>query len=238
MNIAVIVPAYNEARHIKEVLLRMPKTVLGHTVKVLVIDDGSKDDTSTIAESVSGVRVVRHRTNLGKGAAVKTGCDAAYQLGYEIFVLMDSDGQHRPEDIERMITSLVENPSTHQMVIGTRTFSKTMPIAMRLGNKGFSHILRLLFGMNVNDTQSGFRAFARQDYPLLRWISASYAMETEMLILAAQHEMKFAEVPIETIYLDNYKGTTPLDGLRILRTALKWKLLWSRVYKSLEPFSV
>jgi glycosyltransferase involved in cell wall biosynthesis len=236
MKIAVIMPAYNEAKRLAPVLARLPKVINGHEVLPIVVDDGSRDATSKVAKSASGITVIRHQTNLGKGAAVKTGCDAAYLMGADIFVLMDTDGQHRPEDVERIVAPLLEKPG--DLVIGTRPFSAKMPAAMRLGNHVLYWSGRLLFGIDVRDSQSGYRAFSRDTYPLVRWASPNYAMESEMLILAARHKVQFAEVEIETIYLDNHKGTTPLDGLRILATLLKWRLLWFREYSSLEPFSL
>ncbi len=233
MTIAVILPAHNEASRIGAVLERMPAHIDGNPLEVVVVDDGSKDATYEIASSFKHVHLLRHRTNLGKGAAAKTGCDAAYQLGADILVLMDADGQHRPEDIARIIQPLCTNKDL-KMVVGTREIDDRMPMTMRLGNVVLTAISRILFNIPLQDTQSGFRAFPREVYPKIRWGACNYAMETEMLILAAHNKVGFAEVIIDTIYLDNYKGTTVLDGLNILRTLLAWKLPWYRESKSLE----
>lgn len=237
MKIAVVIPAYNEVKNIGGVLSSLPKSILGHEVWPLVADDGSIDGTHKAAKAHENAHVVRHRVNLGKGAAVKTGCDAAYRLGADIIVLMDGDGQHQPRDIKRLVAPLLKKSSSC-MVIGSRKAGRKMPWLMRLGNHGLSLTARTIFDINVSDTQSGFRAFHRQTYPKIRWGAADYAMETEMLILAAVHGVKFIEVDIETVYLDHYKGTTVLDGLRIAKTLLIWRLLWYRAYRSLESFSV
>jgi glycosyltransferase involved in cell wall biosynthesis len=237
MKIAVVLPAYNEAARIGAVLEALPAEVSGNELIAVVVDDGSRDETSRIAKKFSRVKVIRHRTNLGKGAAAKTGCDAACKLGADIIVLMDSDGQHKSVDIARMVEPLLTD-RLDQMVIGAREIGGSMPFMMRLGNKALNAVTKFLFGVDCNDSQSGFRAFSRQVYPSIRWASSSYAMETEMLILAAHSGVTLAEVPIETIYLDNYKGTTALDGLRIAKTLFKWRLLWFREYNSLESFSV
>jgi glycosyltransferase involved in cell wall biosynthesis len=237
MKIAVVLPAYNEAARIGAVLEALPAEVSGNELIAVVVDDGSHDETSSIAKKFSRVKVIRHRTNLGKGAAAKTGCDAACKLGADIIVLMDSDGQHKSVDIARMVEPLLTD-RLDQMVIGAREIGGSMPFMMRLGNKALNAVTKFLFGVDCNDSQSGFRAFSRQVYPSIRWASSSYAMETEMLILAAHSGVTLAEVPIETIYLDNYKGTTALDGLRIAKTLFKWRLLWFREYNSLESFSV
>ncbi len=237
MKIAVVIPAYNEALNIGKVLSQLPKTILGHEVFHVVADDGSTDDTNRVAKDVASAHVVRHRINLGKGAAAKTGCDAAYRLGADIIVLMDGDGQHRPFDVKRIVEPLL-NKSTLCMIVGSRKVGRGMPLLMRVGNIGLSTLARTIFNINVSDTQSGFRAFTRETYPKIRWKAADYAMETEMLILGAVHGVEFIEVEIETVYLNHYKGTTILDGLRIAKTLLIWRLLWFRAYRSLESFSV
>jgi glycosyltransferase involved in cell wall biosynthesis len=237
MKIAVIIPAYNEANQIINVLRRLPKFVEGHPVLPIVVDDGSKDKTRQLAKSVDGVKVISHRTNLGKGAAAKTGCDAAHYMGADIFVLMDGDGQHRPEDIGRMVMPFLDNGMV-DLVLGVREINQKMPMAMRLGNKVLTSAGRILFGIAVSDSQSGFRVFRREIYPEIRWSAANYAMEMEMLILACAKHLSLQEVKIETIYLDGYKGTTALDGLRILKVLLKWRLLWGHEVRELERFPI
>ena len=232
MKIAVVIPAYNEALRIGKVLERLPKKIGEHDVFPIVVDDGSRDETSKIAKNFTDIRVIRHRTNLGKGAAAKTGCDAAYHLGFEIVVLIDADGQHKPEDIPRIIAPILAGEA--DLVVGTRTFSKDMPFTMRQGNRFFQVASKMLFQIQASDTQSGFRAFTHQAYPQIRWLASHYAMEMEMLILASLNRVQCKEVAIETIYLDNYKGTTVLDGLRIVRTLIKWKLPWYQESSSLE----
>lgn len=233
MKIAVVIPAYNEATRISPVLQNMPRVIDGHTVLTIVVDDGSKDGTAETAKQVDGIQVLHHRTNLGKGAAAKTGCDAAYALGVDIIVLCDADGQHKPEDLPRLLVPLLDSPSTG-LVLGSRQFSREMPRMMRVGNHFFSLAGRTLFGIQARDTQSGYRAFRRDIYPQIRWLSPHYAMETEMLILAALRGVSYTEVEIETIYYNHYKGTTVLDGFRVLRTMLKWKLPWYQESSLLE----
>jgi glycosyltransferase involved in cell wall biosynthesis len=242
MKIFVVIPAYNEALRIGEVLKAMPKHVKGHLVRTVVIDDGSSDATKAAATVIPGVTVLRHRTNLGKGAAAKTGCDAAYRLGADIIVLMDGDGQHRPEEIERMVLPMLHSRRKEDahvaLVVGTRKLNADMPFMMRFGNGVMNNIARMTFGITTRDTQSGFRAIRRDMYPKIRWAATNYAMEMEMLILAYAQRLEVREVEIQTIYHDNYKGTTALDGLRIVKTLIKWKVLWFREFNSLESFSL
>src|SRR5947209_3254784 len=125
MRIAVILPAYNEADRIGSVLASLPRAINGHEVIRIVVNDGSQDATSARAREVPGVVVIRHRTNLGKGAAAKTGCEAAIRLKADILVLMDADGQHRSEDIARMVGPLMGGEK--DLVIGTRSWTGSMP---------------------------------------------------------------------------------------------------------------
>src|SRR5262245_29685585 len=116
-SIAVILPAKNEAGAIRQVLLCIPHHIDGMAVIPIVVDDGSSDGTAAIAADF-GAQVFRHLTNLGVGAATRTGLSAALTLGANIIVTMDADGQHDPAEIERLVRCLVEGP--FDVVIGSR----------------------------------------------------------------------------------------------------------------------
>lgn len=220
MSVTVVIPAHNEAKHIERVV----KETLPHADKIIVVDDGSNDDTLQKAQNIhEKVIALRHEVNLGKGAALKTGCDAAKKLGTDIIVCMDADGQHRPENIPYFIRVLEEKKVP--VVFGTRQFNSHMPVTMLLGNHLLSKTIQKLFRVFVRDTQSGFRAFSSEAYEVLRWKSSGYEVETEMIIRMGENELQFAEIDIDTIYLDGYKGTTAIDGIKILAHILKWKFL-------------
>jgi hypothetical protein len=108
---------------------------------------------------------------------------------------------------------------------------------MRIGNRILNGASKLFFGITAKDTQSGYRAFSRSAYPKIRWAASHYAMETEMLILAGRQKMRVEEIEVPTVYHDHYKGTTPIDGFRILGTLLKWRLFWHRQISRLEKFA-
>lgn len=225
MHLAIVIPAFNEAARLPNVLSEISNTIEKHTVSVLVVDDGSRDTTSQAAKKAGkhlhNLTVIRHKTNLGKGAAAKTGCDAAVRLKAEVIILMDADGQHQPADIVRLVAPIAAGKT--DLVIGSRENRTNMPAMMRLGNRFLTTAFRLLFRLKVHDTQSGYRAFRTEVYPAIRWVDANYAMETEMLMFAANKKVNIVEVPIATVYLDNHKGTTVLDGVRILISLLVWK---------------
>ena len=228
MRIAVVLPAYKESERIERVLDDLVSTLSEFPeLRIIVVDDGSPDATANIVQDFAKrhpkatLTLLRHRTNLGKGAAAKSGCEASTRLGADITVLMDSDGQHKAVDVAKLLHVLEAHP--HTLVIGSRKRQGEMPLMMRLGNFSLSSLASLLYGIKTRDTQSGLRAFYTEDYPKLRWLAMHYAMETEMLIFAAHNHIPVLEVPIQTIYHDKHKGTTPLDGIRILLLLISWR---------------
>jgi len=98
-----------------------------------------------------------------------------------------------------------------------------MPALMRIGNWGLNQLVLMLFKVKIKDTQCGFRAFNAKVYPKIRWQTDDYSMESEMIAKAGKHKINYAEIPIETIYQDNYKGTTILDGMKIGLNMLFWR---------------
>jgi glycosyltransferase involved in cell wall biosynthesis len=190
-------------------------------VKTVVVDDGSSDDTGGVARA-EGAIVVRHRVNLGKGGALLTGCEAAERLGADIIVTMDADGQHRPEDVPRLLAPILAGAT--DMVVGVRALAGEMPGIQRAGNHALNLCIKGLFGVSISDTQCGFRAFRTACYPKLRWRSRGYAVESEMLVRMVRAGLPWEEISIGTIYHDRYKGTQPADGLRILYQMVLWRL--------------
>ena len=219
MNPYIVIAAYNEAAHISSVV----KDVLAQGYKhVLVVDDGSRDKTSILAEK-AGAKVLRHAINLGKGAAVRTGCDFAVDSGATHLVLIDGDGQHEPEEIPHFLSALDKK----DIVFGARKRSKDMPSLYRVGNWGLNVLSKLFFGITLRDTQCGFRAMSVDAYNKVRWDSSDYAMESEMVVRAGLARLSYAERSIKTIYHDRYKGTGVVDGVKIFGHMLKWRVtLW------------
>ncbi len=212
----VIIPAYNEENHIAKVINK----VKNYTNYVVVVDDGSSDNTSKIAQE-SGVKVIKHRINLGKGATLKTGCDFAYSQRADNIVVIDADGQHDPKEIPLFLEKLKDN----EIVFGYRKQSKEMPFVLKFGNWFINQTLSKSYGIKVRDSQSGFRAFKTAAYKKIRWNSSDYYMETEMIIKSGKRKLKYTQLPIETIYSDNYKGTTIIDGVKIVLKLVSGRLL-------------
>ncbi len=218
MKTFAIIPALNEYIRMPSVLDQVLQFVDG----VIIVDDGSGQPLQETLPKRERVKFVRHEINLGKGAAMTTGVAAARNLGVEAVVFLDADGQHDPREIPLLVQPLREGRA--DIVFGARSFHKDMPWVAKIGNIFLTTMLSWLFHIKVRDTQSGFRAFRIASYPQLRWQSPRYAVETEMLVNAGKHHVPWAEVSIRTIYLDGYRGTTVLDGIKIFINMLAWRL--------------
>ena len=217
MNIFVLIPGYNEEQYLEEVL----RQVLRITPNVIYVDDGSIDQSPHIAKR-HAAHVLRHETNLGKGAALRTGCDYAFtKLGADAVVFLDADGQHNPRELKKFFGELKNGA---ELVFGVRKFSSTMPLMRLVGNRFASIALNILFGYYIPDIPSGYKALIRQRYDLLRWASNGYEVEAEIATKAAKHRLPFRIIEIDTIYHDTDKGMTALDGLHISQCMLKWRL--------------
>lgn len=212
----VIVPVYNEQERIAPVLKEIKKFARS----IIVVDDGSRDNTAKIAEQ-ERVTVLCHSVNLGKGAALKTGCDYALSAGAKRIVVLDGDGQHEPKEIPRFLQAL----QSADIIFGFRRRPKSMPAVLKFGNQFINNMMGLLYGVYLQDTQCGYRAFTAEAYPKVRWRALDYYMETEMIIKAGRNKLKYKQLPTETIYADRYKGTTVLDGVLIVAKMLGGRIL-------------
>lgn len=214
-NIWAVIPAYNEEDNIISIVRKTKRYVNN----VVVVDDGSKDSTREAAET-AGAIALSHVVNLGKGAALKTGCDFAVKKGASFIIALDADAQHNPNDIPRFIEKLKK----YDIILSYRKPSSKMPLVLRFGNWFISNVVNLLYGIKLNDTQCGFRAFSKDAYKKIRWNASDYSMESEMISRAGKQRLKYVQIPIETIYSDRYKGTTIIDGVKIVINMVWWRL--------------
>ncbi|MDI6655071.1 MAG: glycosyltransferase family 2 protein [Candidatus Hydrothermarchaeota archaeon] len=217
MKTAVVIPASNEEKTIAKIVRETRKFI----PDVIVVDDGSSDSTGIEAKK-AGADVVRHIVNVGVGLATITGNEYAIRKGYEVIVNIDGDEQHFPKDIPRAI-ALLEN-SGLDIVFGSRflTHSKEFPWVLKLGNKFLTLMNRLMFGSNITDTQTGFRVFRAEALKKLGIASSSYSICSEIAAKVGKRNLKYAEMPVETVFLDKFKGTTILDGIKIFINMIRW----------------
>jgi len=207
----IVIPAYNEDKHIDAFFRRLKASSFEVSPSVLV-NDGSVDTTVSVASKYTPY-VLNHATNLGKGAALKTGCDFAFtHLKANYVIMMDSDEQHSPNDLLKFIDKIGEG---HELILGVRSFNG-MPTIPTYLNKFTSFMIQLLYGTYVPDVPSGYKAISRKMYDEIKWQATGYEVEVEIAQKIARKKIKFATVPIETIYPDYVRGMTLLDGVKVL----------------------
>ncbi len=211
--ILAILPAYNEEVSIGSIVLHARQ----HADRVIVIDDGSSDRTAEMAK-LAGAEVIRHPFNKGKGAALKTGFKEASKNGTKVIVTMDTDGQHDPEEIPKLIAPILSGEA--DMVNGSRYMNgngKNTPFYRRIGQNVLDTATNMNSGLSITDTQSGFRAFAAQTAPVFRFRSDGLAIESEMLMDAANAGLKVKEVEIGVRYDVDCSTENPVShGLKVM----------------------
>ena len=224
----MVVPAYNEATVIAEVINKANKAfakVKNYTIDIVVVNDGSKDDTSNEAKK-GGAIVVDHILNSGAGGATLTGLAYARKHKYDIAATMDADGQHAPEDVIKGIKKIDKSPSG--LLIGSRLIdSEGMSKTKVLGNKGLSLITKVLFGVNVTDSQSGLRIYSRAAIEKLDWKTTGYEFCSEMIWRAKQLGIEIEEFPIQAIYTDysRSKGQNNWNAINIVKRLFKQRIV-------------
>lgn len=211
-------PAYNEAHAIADVIKGCKKYV----DRVVVVDDGSTDNTVDIAESL-GAYVVRHETNKGYGAALRNCFETARKLDAGAMVIIDSDGQHDPSEIPKLLEPLQDG---FDLVIGSRFVNgngKNVPVYRKFGMKVLDIATYIAGGLNVTDSQSGFRAYGKKAIENINLNGTDMSAGSEILIQAKDHKLKFTEVEIHCRYdLEDCSSEHPfIHGPRVLFRILK-----------------
>lgn len=185
--------------------------------RVILIDDGSSDKTADLA-NLAGAEVISHLKNKGKGAALRTGFELAKQKGTKVIITMDSDGQHNPDEIPRLIAPILSGEA--DIVNGSRYLNgngKNTPLHRRVGQLVLDKVTNFNSGLAITDTQSGFRAFAAHTAPVFRFRSNGLEIESEMLADAAKAGLRIKEVEIGVRYdVGNSSDNFVTHGLKVL----------------------
>ena len=173
--VCVVIPAYNEARFIGSVVLSLKRRPL----EILVVDDGSQDDTAEIARA-AGADVLQLEANQGKGAALNAGLVHVRPSSPDAIVIIDADGQHLPDELERVVRPILEGQA--DIVIGSRYLEATSntPAHRKFGHKVMNFFTGAFSGVKASDSQSGYRAFSPKAYRLLTFTSNDFSVESEM----------------------------------------------------------
>ncbi len=193
--VAVVIPAYQAAATIAEVVSRTSRAVPGATV--YVVDDGSTDGTSG-AGSGQEATVLVHARNRGKGAALATGIEAALEGGADVIITLDADGQHPPEEIPGLAAPVLAGAA--DVTLGARARSGAMPWGRRCTNWLSAALASRIAGTGVPDAQSGFRALSRRAAQAVRPGEQGYDFETAFLLAALAQGLRVRFVPVSTVY--------------------------------------
>jgi len=225
MKIFVIIPAYNEAPLIGQVI----SEVAPHVNQVIVVDDGSTDQTGLVADQ-AGAQVITHPINRGQGAALQTGITFALNQGADVIVTFDADGQLLASEIDSMVKPILTGEA--QVVLGSRFLNQNpdtkIPRSKRLVLKAAVMITRLYTGLAITDTHNGMRAFSRQAAGQIEICQDGMAHASEIIEEIKKYKLKFKEIPVTVKYTEysRRKGQKLSNSFKII-----WDLFFSRMVK-------
>ncbi len=222
----IVIPAYEPDFHLLDLIDNLNNYF--SNFNIIIVDDGSSDKTIfSSALDKDNVIILHHDENMGKGEALKTAFRYIKELGNKsIIVTADSDGQHKPLDIKRIYDFYLSHEGT--LVLGSRKFENEVPAKSRFGNDVSRGLLRMCFNKHLNDTQTGLRAFDTSLIDFMLGIKGSrFEYEMNMLSEAVKHDVAIYELKIETIYINENKGShfKPVkDFLKISFSIIKYRL--------------
>ena len=219
MKIIVGIPAFNEEKNIAVLIIQLKKVV----DKIIVCNDGSTDLTSEIAEEL-GATVINHEKNLGYGAAIRSIFLKSKDLDGDVLVTFDADGQHRIDDINKVINPIINGES--DLVIGSRFLDeseKEVPKYRKVGINVITKITNATIKKQLTDSQSGFRAYSKKVLNELNPSELGMGISTEILIKASARNFRISEVPIKIIYKGNTSTHNPIShGSSVLFSTIKY----------------
>ncbi|MGB2955422.1 MAG: glycosyltransferase family 2 protein [Anaerolineales bacterium] len=231
--LSIIIPAYNEEKVIGQVVNQIQSVIneLGFKYEILVVDDGSGDGTANLARE-AGARVIQHPENIGNGAAIKTGIRKAKG---NVIVMLDSDGQHPPEDIPRLLEKL----GPYDMVVGARTKTSETDLRRDFGNKIYNALATYVCGRKIEDLTSGFRAIkADVAQKFVYLLPNKFSYPTTITLAVLRSGLSLAYVPIEgKRRIGKSKIKLVRDGMRFLMIILRVSTYYSPL-KIFIPVSI
>lgn len=242
----VIIPTYNNAGTIAKVI----SDVKEFTTDVIVVNDGSTDETNNILASIDNIKVINYANNKGKGYALKIGLKKAYELGFRYAITIDADGQHFANDIPNFIEKIEEKPDS--LLIGARNLTaENMPSKNTFANRFSNFWYKVETGKVLSDTQSGFRLYPLEKLQKLHLITTRYEFEVEIIVRAAWRGVNVENIPIKVYYppieerVSHFRPFQDFTRISILNTILviyallfyyPWKFLNVLTYRNIRDF--
>ena len=218
LKITIGIPAYNEEKNIASIITKLKKI----TDSIIVCDDGSSDTTSDISKNLGAI-VITHKKNMGYGVAITSIFQKAKELNIDLLVTFDADGQHRVEDIEKVVEPIKNN--TADLVIGSRFLDKksNVPNYRKIGIKVITKITNVSIKKKLTDSQSGFRAYNKQVLSQISPSDIGMGISTEILIKSSSKGLRIMEVPVTILYSGDTSTHNPVShGTSVLLSTIKF----------------
>lgn len=242
----VIIPTYNNAGTVANVIADVKQ----YASDIIVVNDGSTDDTSAILKNINDIKVIEYPDNKGKGYALKLGLTKAYEWGYRYAITIDSDGQHYADDIPAFIDRIEQVPDS--LLIGARNLTAdNMPSKNTFANKFSNFWYKVETWQNLTDTQSGFRLYPLKKIHGIKFITRRYEFEVEVIVRAAWKDVNVENIPIKVYYapaekrVSHFKPFRDFTRISVLNTVLvlyallvyyPWKFLRSLTLSNIKKF--
>ena len=218
LKITIGIPAYNEEKNIASIITKLKKI----TDSIIVCDDGSSDMTSDISKNLGAI-VITHKKNMGYGVAINSIFQKAKELNIDLLVTFDADGQHRVEDIEKVVEPIKNN--TADLVIGSRFLDKKsdIPNYRKIGIKVITQVTNASIKKKLTDSQSGFRAYNQRVLSQISPSDMGMGISTEILIKSSSKGLRITEVPITVLYEGDTSTHNPVShGTSVLISTIKY----------------
>ena len=218
LKITIGIPAYNEEKNIASIITKLKKI----TDSIIVCDDGSSDMTSDISKNLGAI-VITHKKNMGYGVAINSIFQKAKELNSDLLVTFDADGQHRVEDIEKVVEPIKNNIA--DLVIGSRFLDKksNVPNYRKIGIKVITKVTNASIKKKLTDSQSGFRAYNKQVLSQISPSDIGMGISTEILIKSSSKGLRIMEVPITILYSGDTSTHNPVShGTSVLLSTIKF----------------
>lgn len=239
LNCCIIIPTYNNAQTLADVI----SDVLLYTSHLIVVNDGATDATAEILKQFPAVDIISYTPNKGKGIALRTGISRAQEKGYRYAITMDSDGQHFAKDLPYFLIKIEQEPDS--LLIGARNLNQeNMPKKNTFGNKFSNFWVLVCTGLNLPDTQSGYRLYPVEKMKGMQFLSSKYEFEVEVLVKSSWKGIPVNSVPVHVFYAEEGKRVShfrpgkDFTRISILNTYLvTLALIWFKPIKFLSHFT-